>query len=71
MCYVLYKMYSTDSLHEKFSLFKEVNQHWARLVHGLMTIPVIFFASYNIIGQWGSLCPEHAYVSPSCEMEFL
>ena len=34
VCSVLYKMHSTDSLHKKFSLFKEVNQHWARLVSG-------------------------------------
>ena len=51
MCYVLYKCTVRIGCTRSSSLFKEVKQHWARLVRGWMTIPGIFFASYNIIGQ--------------------
>ena len=35
-------MLSTDSLHKKFSLFKEVNQHWARLVLDVVTSALLY-----------------------------
>ena len=44
MCYVLYKCTVRIGCTRSSSLFKEVKQHWARLVRGWMTIPGIFFA---------------------------
>ena len=65
MCYVLYKCTVRIGCTRGSSLFKEVKQHWARLVRGWMTIPGIFFA---LIPQY--LWPVGIYfVPPSCEME--
>ena len=61
MCYVLYKCTVRIGCTRSSSLFKEVKQHWARLVRGWMTIPGIFFA---LIPQY--LWPVEISVSSTC-----
>ena len=61
MCYGLYKCTVRIGCTRSSSLFKEVKQHWARLVRGWMTIPGIFFA---LIPQY--LWPVGISVSSPC-----
>ena len=61
MCCVLYKCTVRIGCTRSSSLFKEVKQHWARLVRGWMTIPRIFFA---LIPQY--LWPVGIFVSSTC-----
>ena len=65
MCYVLYKCTVRIGCTRSSSLFKEVKLHWARLVHGWMTIPGIFFA---LIPQYHwpvGISVSSTYVCPS------